>query len=118
PRVVQSKGPSAPIRVWDAGCASGEETYTIAILLAEELGRGAFADRVKIYATDIDEDALEQARRADYTSKQLGAVPAALADRYFEPTGNDSASFDRDLRRAVVFGRHDLVQDAPISRVD
>jgi two-component system, chemotaxis family, CheB/CheR fusion protein len=118
PRIVRSKEPAAPIRVWDAGCASGEETYTIAMLLADELGRDAFVDRVKIYGTDVDAGALEQARHGDYTTKQLEPVPSELVDRYFRAEPDDRRSFDRDLRRAVVFGRHDLVQDAPISRVD
>src|SRR5262249_19803598 len=118
PRIVASKGPSASVRVWDAGCASGEETYTIAMLLAEELGRESFVERVKIYATDVDERALEQARHGEYVTKHLDAVPSELRDRYFTAAANDGWSFDRALRRAVVFGRHDLVQDAPISRID
>jgi two-component system CheB/CheR fusion protein len=107
-----------PIRVWSAGCASGQEAYTIAIALAETLGLDAFRERVKIYATDIDEEALAESRRALYTGKQLADMPPDIVGRYFDRTGSDSYSFNRDLRRSVIFGRHDLVQDAPISRVD
>jgi two-component system CheB/CheR fusion protein len=105
------------IRVWTAGCASGEETYSMAMALAEVLGRDAFRERVKIYATDVDEQALSEARTAVYSEKQVQAVPPALLERYFT-RDNDRFVFDKDLRRAVIFGRHDLVQDAPISRVD
>jgi two-component system CheB/CheR fusion protein len=64
PRMLAERGPDDPIRVWSAGCASGQEAYTLAILLAEALGPDAFRQRVKIYATDIDEEALTEARAA------------------------------------------------------
>ncbi|GAA1154370.1 CheR family methyltransferase [Nocardioides aquiterrae] len=106
-----------PIRVWSAGCATGEEAYTLAMLLAELLGVDEFRDRVKIYATDVDEEALTQARQAIYTERDLAAVPAELRERYFEPAGTRFV-FRKELRRSVIFGRNDLVQDAPISHVD
>ncbi len=108
---------SRPIRVWTAGCASGEETYSVAILLAEALGRDQFRNRVKIFATDVDEHALNQARLATYTEKDVEPVAPALREKYFTREG-ERFVFDKDLRRSVIFGRHDLVQDAPISRVD
>src|SRR4051812_15428507 len=106
-----------PIRVWSAGCASGEEAYTLAMVLAEQLGIDEFRERVKIYATDVDEEALAQARQASYTQRELEAVPEELRGRYFEPVGNRFV-FRKELRRSVIFGRNDLVQDAPISHVD
>jgi two-component system CheB/CheR fusion protein len=114
---MAEKNPRDPIRVWSAGCASGEEAYTLAMVLAEALGLEAFRQRVKIYATDVDEEALTQARHASYSAKTLQPVPAALQEKYFETSG-DRGVFRPDLRRAVIFGRHDLVQDAPISRLD
>jgi two-component system, chemotaxis family, CheB/CheR fusion protein len=107
-----------PIRVWSAGCASGQEAYTAAIVLAETIGVEAFRDRVKIYATDVDEEALAESRHAIYSAKQLADLPPDLAAKYFDPNGGELYSFNRDLRRSVIFGRHDLLQDAPISRVD
>ena len=104
------------IRVWSAGCASGEEAYSVAMLLAEAVGRDQFRERVKIYATDVDEQALNQARAASYTDKQMAAIPPGFAEKYFAREG-DQFVFDTDLRRSVIFGRHDLIQDAPISRV-
>jgi two-component system CheB/CheR fusion protein len=117
PQILAGKDSYEPIRVWSAGCASGEEVYTIAILLAEALGPGPYRQQVKIYATDVDEEALAQARHASYSAKNLQAVPTELRDNYFEQVG-ERFVFRSDLRRAVIFGRHDLVQDAPISRLD
>jgi two-component system CheB/CheR fusion protein len=107
---------SGPIRVWSTGTASGEEAYSAAMLLCEAIGPEEFVRRVKIYATDIDEDALNRARQG-YTPKDLEAVDDSLKDRYFEPQ-NGRLAFKTGLRRAVIFGRHDIMQDAPISRLD
>ena len=117
PRLLAEHGPSDPIRVWSAGCASGQEAYTLAMLLAEALGTDAFRQRVKIYATDIDDDALTEARIATYDARAVEPVPAELLTRYFEQV-NGRFVVHKDLRRAVIFGRNDLVKDAPISRVD
>jgi two-component system, chemotaxis family, CheB/CheR fusion protein len=113
PPLIAAKPAQSPIRVWSAGCASGEEAYTLAIILAETLGETAFRQRVKIYATDADEEALEQARRNSYGAQNLQSIPSELRQRYFEAGGQYA-----DLRRSVIFGHHDLVQDAPISRLD
>src|SRR4051812_22892394 len=69
PQIMAAKAPGEAIRVWSAGCASGEEAYTLAMVLAEELGEEQFRSRVKIYATDIDEDALNTARHAVFTGR-------------------------------------------------
>ncbi len=105
-----------PIRVWSAACASGEEAYSLAILLHERLGDRTFRDRVKVYATDIDEDALATARAGRYPASALEQLSQGRRDTYFEADG-DGYLFRADLRRHLIFGRHDLLQDAPISRV-
>jgi len=117
PGLVAGIGPNDPIRVWSAGCASGEEPYSLAMVLAEALGVEAFSRRVKIYATDVDEHALAQARAASYETKAVESVPKELLEKYFDRTA-DRYNIRKDLRRAVIFGRNDLVRDAPISRVD
>jgi two-component system CheB/CheR fusion protein len=117
PALVAELPPGEMLRVWSAGCASGAEAYTTAMLLAEILGPDDFRNRVKIYATDLDDEALGEARTAMYTERQIADVPEDLARRYFD-RASGHFTFNRDLRRAVIFGRHDLVQDAPISRVD
>jgi two-component system CheB/CheR fusion protein len=117
PNILAAKAPDETIRVWSAGCASGEEAYTLAMILAEALGQEEFRARVKVYATDVDEEGLNYARHATYDERQVRAVPAPLLERYFDQTGG-RFSFRKDLRRSVIFGRNDLVQDAPISKID
>ena len=117
PRILAGKAGDDPIRVWSAGCASGQEPYSIAIALAEALGWDAFRARVKIYATDIDEDALAQARSAAYSAQEVQSLSGADLEKYFTREGGFFV-FSRDLRRSLIFGRHDLLQDSPISRID
>ncbi len=117
PALLAERGPNQTIRVWSAGCASGQEAYSLAMVLAEALGADSFAQRVKIYATDVDEAALAEARTATFDAAAVESVPPELLDRYFQPAGG-RYSFRKDLRRSVIFGRNDLVNDAPISRVD
>ena len=116
PDVIERAGDD-PIRVWSAGCATGEEPYTLMMLFAEALGVEGCRQRVKIYATDADEEELVKARVGRYSLERVKDVPEGLRERYFESEAG-GYTFRSDLRRAVIFGRHDLVQDAPISRLD
>ncbi len=117
PRVLAERGPERSIRAWSAGCASGEEAYTLAILLAEAMGEEGFRKRAKIYATDADERALSTARQGVYEASHLANVPPDLMPKYFEKLGERHV-FRAELRRCLIFGRHDLIQDAAISRLD
>ncbi|WP_241845248.1 CheR family methyltransferase, partial [Streptomyces silvensis] len=117
PDLLSGLGPDEEIRVWSAGCSSGEEAYSLAIMFAEALGIEECLNRVKIYGTDVDEEALREARSALYTAKALEALPAELREKYFEQNGAQFG-FRPDLRRRVIFGRHDVTRDAPISRLD
>jgi two-component system CheB/CheR fusion protein len=118
PEIVARKTAGESIRIWCAGCASGEEAYTLAILVAEAVGDEEKPKNVKIYATDVDEEALAQGRSAVYSAKALESLPAELREKYFESRDGDLFAVRQDLRGTVIFGRHDLVSDAPISRVD
>jgi len=115
--ITAARRSSEGIRLWCAGCASGEEAYTLAMVAAEIMGVEAAARRVKIYATDVDEEALAHARLATYTARAVEGLNASVLEKYFTRAGQLYV-FHKDLRRTVIFGRHDLVQDAPISRVD
>jgi two-component system, chemotaxis family, CheB/CheR fusion protein len=117
PSILASKSEGQPIRIWSAGCASGEEAYTLAILFAEALGESDFHRQVKIYATDVDDGALATARQGAYPGKATETIAADLRDKYFEAVDSRFV-FRTDLRRAIIFGRHDLTVDAPISRLD
>ncbi len=117
PQINGAKGADEPIRAWCAGVASGEEAYSLAIALCELIGEDAFRARVKIYATDVDDEALAHARAGVYARRQIGGVPETLLEKYFENMGGQYV-FRRDLRRSLIFGRHDLLQDPPIPRID
>ena len=117
PNLLAGKSEHEPIRLWSAGCASGQEAYSLAITLAEKIGFEAFRRRVKIYATDVDEEALTQARAGSYTAREVQGIPQPLLEKYFDHEGGRYV-FHKDLRRALIFGRHDLLRDAPISRID
>jgi len=117
PQLLDNRPPSRPLRIWSAGCASGEEAYSLAMLLAERFGIDGVRERTKIYATDVDDEALTEARRATYSAGDIAELPPGFAEKYFRTDG-DGATLNRELRRAVMFGRLDLLQDAPISRID
>jgi two-component system CheB/CheR fusion protein len=104
------------LRAWSAGCATGEEAYTLAILLARSLGIGP-ALPWKVFATDLDDGALKIARLGRYTSDQLRGVSRADLARYFKKAG-DQWRVGKLLRNRVVFGHHDLLHDPPLSAID
>jgi two-component system, chemotaxis family, CheB/CheR fusion protein len=116
PRLLELQNDDASIRIWSAGCSSGEEAYSLAMLLADALRPEEFGDRVKIYATDVDEEALSQGRAATYSDDSIRAVPEPMVQKYFERI-NGRSVFRREFRRCVIFGRHDLILDPPISRI-
>jgi two-component system CheB/CheR fusion protein len=117
PKIVEGAAESRSIRIWSAGCSSGEEPYSIAILLAEHLGPAATNYAIRIYGTDMDEEALTAARHALFRTEQLKDVPDRLVDRYFGREGQ-LYRFRREFRRWCIFGSHNLTQAPPLSHVD
>ena len=106
------------IRVWSAGCASGEEAYTIAILAAEHLdrtGRSGELSRIVVDATDVDRMSLERAREARYRPENLTEMPQELVDRYLETSGPDLQVVSR-VRARVFVRRVDLSAGHPPGR--
>ncbi len=108
-----------PLRVWVAGCATGEEVYSIAILLAEAMGGAAELVRSKtqIFATDIDRAALDYARKGQYPQGALLDVPKALSDKYFIQQ-SEGVRVIEALRAVVLFSDHNLCQDPPFLNMD
>src|SRR5437762_2472333 len=117
PQMLSEKRTGEEIRVWCAGCATGEEAFSVAILLATAMGPAFQNQEVKIFGTDADEKSVGFARRGVYSREQVKSLPADLLKTWFveEPTG---WSVRKDIRRSVVFGVNNLVSDAPISRLD
>ena len=111
--------PGRPIRVWVAGCATGEEAYGIAMMLVDGLVRlGGSAEQVRVFATDIDEAALLQARRGLYSVAALRNVCMEWRGRFFSAVDADHYQIADDLRERVLFARHDLLTDAPFAWLD
>src|SRR5262249_34386315 len=96
PKILESKSNNDPIRCWSAECGAGEEAYTLTMLLAEAMGPKEFRARVKIYATDVNEGALNRGRQANYSVKEVEAVPPELRTKYFRESGS-SFGFDAEL---------------------
>lgn len=115
--ILQTKQPGDEIRVWVPGCATGEEAYTVAILLAESLGPNAVQFRIQIFATDIDLNALAVARKGSYAETALADLDPELVQRYFQKVGN-RLEVTRSLRDMVVVARQDIIQDPPFLRLD
>ena len=108
--------PRIEIRAWSAGCASGEEPYTLAMLAADHLdraGRGDELARFTIDATDVDRVSLERARAACYRPEGLTELPDDLAGTYFEPAGSERRVVDR-IRRRVQLRELDLSREPPL----
>jgi two-component system, chemotaxis family, CheB/CheR fusion protein len=117
PQMLSEKRPGEEVRVWCAGCATGEEAVSAAIVLAEAMGPSFGNQEVKIFGTDVDEKAIAYARKGQYTREQVASVPKKVLAEWFVEQG-DGYIVRKELRRAVVFGMNNLVSDAPISHLD
>ena len=117
PQIIANKAANQPIRVWSAGCASGEETYSLAMLLIEALGVEQFQQRVRIYGTDIDSDAILQARQGRYPVHAVEAIPVDLQEQYFERKAG-GYYWRQELRRSIIFHSHNLIQNPPLPHID
>ncbi len=104
-------------RAWSAGCSTGEEAYSVAILLAELLGSELPEWNIKIFATDLDDEAVTFARRGLYPEKLLSDLPPAFIDRYFERIDH-GYRVTKSVRQMVIFGTQDLTRGIPFPRMD
>jgi len=105
------------LRFWSAGCATGEEPYSLAILVADLLGAELPEWSIKIFATDLDESAIAFARRGLYPRSALQILPEAYRARFFEPV-DQGYRIVKALRQMVIFGQQDLSRRAPFPRID
>ena len=117
PKLFEGKGEADQVRVCVMGCATGEEAYSIAILLAEYASRLDHAPKMQIFATDIDEGALTNARKGRYPESIAEHVKPERLERFFDK--QDSALQIRgELREMVLFSSHNFIKDPPFSRLD
>jgi len=120
PEIAASKRKSGVglVRIWSAGCATGEEAYSIALCLLEVLGSELSGLWVCIHGTDVDEDALRHARAGVYAREVLSPVPTELRGKYFTRVSEDMFAVGEQLRDMVKFQRLDLIHDEPLKHVD
>jgi len=117
PRLFKDKGPSDTIRVWVPGCSTGEEVYSLAIMLREQVERSRSRAKIQIFATDIDQAALSIARSGRYPDTLLHGVSKERLERFFSIEGT-SYVINKLIRDMCVFSAHSAVRDPPFSRID
>jgi two-component system CheB/CheR fusion protein len=117
PRLVEDRREDQPIRAWVSGCATGEEAYSLAISLLEFLHRQHRDAQIQIFATDVSETAIEQARAGLYAATIEADVPPDILRRYFTKLGGNYR-VSKTVRDLCVFARQDLTKDPPFSRLD
>ncbi|MDR4307592.1 PAS domain S-box protein [Chelatococcus sambhunathii] len=117
PRLFEGKGAGDQIRVWVLGCATGEEAYSIAILLREHFARVDEAPQIQIFATDIDVRALAAARVGRYARSITQDVSPERLARWFVKEG-DTYCIVKELREMCIFSSHNILKDAPFSRLN
>jgi two-component system CheB/CheR fusion protein len=117
PELIRQQPLDMPIRIWDAGCSTGEETYSIAMLFLEEIASARRNVKLQVFASDIDDDALAVARNGLYPESIRKDVSPARLERFFVKE-DQNYRVTRELREMVVFTAQDLLIDAPFSRLD
>jgi two-component system CheB/CheR fusion protein len=117
PRLFRYKGVQDQIRVWVPGCATGEEAYSIAMLLAEYATKAVDQPSVQVFATDLDQYAIAAAREGVYSEAEVADVSDERLHRFFQRDGN-GYHIRRDLRESVLFAHHNVIKDPPFSHLD
>ncbi|MBB4264817.1 chemotaxis protein CheB [Roseospira visakhapatnamensis] len=115
--IITAKQTGDGLRIWIPGCATGEEAYSFAMLLADRLGGNPRGLKVQIFATDVDLDAMSHARRGIYSETTVETLDRRFIKRHFEPIGQ-AFQVRKEIRDMVVFARQDLAKDPPFVRVD
>ena len=116
-QLVESKAALVSLRVWVPGCLTGEEAYSIAMLIAEEFDGGDYAGRATIYATDVDRQSLNIAGAGAYPGSIAAVVSPERLQRFFRTAG-DQYQVTKELRDLVVFAPQNLIADPPFSHLD
>ena len=119
PDIVErsAERPDEPIRVWVAGCATGQEAYSVAMLLHEQLGARRRAPHVKILATDVHKSSLEIASAGIYAEQQIAGIGPERLERFFIKRSN-GYQVSQALRESIVFAPHNLIRDSPFTKLD
>lgn len=118
PTIIQNKSAEVPIRIWVAGCSTGEEVYSIAICLLEFLADKPVQPSIQIFATDISEQAIDKARSGIYAENQMVDVSIERRRRFFYALEGDRYQINKAVRELCVFARQNLGSDPPFSNLD
>lgn len=118
PKIIASLAPDQDLRAWAAGCATGEEAYSLAILLVEKAAELGFAGRISVFATDVHKRTLDQASQGLYSRDSLSKVSPQRLERFFTEVEKDLFKVKSDLRKLLTFAHHDLLRDMPFSKID
>lgn len=122
PNLVKSLEETVPhreeVRIWSAGCSTGEEAYSLAMLLAEQLALDASGAKMQVFATDIDERAVTHGRNGVYPEAIITDVPPPRLRQYFAKEKNQHYRVRKEIREKVLFAKHSLLADPPFSQID
>jgi len=105
------------LRIWSVGCSTGQEVYSLTILILEYLAKNNISMELKVFATDIDESALNSAREGIYKKEELHQIPDEIISKYFKTLENGFRVL-KEVREMIVFAKHDLLKDPPFSNLD
>ncbi|WP_299681849.1 PAS domain-containing protein [uncultured Tenacibaculum sp.] len=117
PKIFESKENNEPVKVWSVGCSSGEEAYSLAILLNEYKEKHNIKRDIKIFGTDLDADAINKANRGVFSESIVGDVCPDLLEKYFQKEG-DSYVISPKIRQSIIFSLHNTAQDPPFNNMD
>jgi len=117
PSLFEDKAKNEEIRLWTVGCSTGEEAYSLAIVLDEYMEENNLSNEVKLFATDIDREAIEYASQGRYPESILSDVSEGRLEKYFEYSGN-GFTVKENIRRRVIFAAHNIIKDPPFSKLD
>jgi two-component system CheB/CheR fusion protein len=118
PHLLENKLSQSTIRVWVAGCSSGEEAYSIAISLHDFLAHRAPDIKIQVFATDISESNIAKARTGVYNTLDIQAIPPHLLENYFVKIDNNTYQINKTIRNSCVFAVHNFLKDPPFSKID
>lgn len=117
PIIFESKDKNSPIKVWSVGCATGEEAFSIAILLNEYLEKNNIDQEIKIFATDLDSEAINKANKGVFAESIEGDIKQEYLEKYFEKEGSLYV-IDSKIRKSIIFSQHNTAHDAPFNNMD
>ena len=118
PALFAAVPPGQDLRAWSAGCASGEEAYSLAILLAEKGAELNFAGKISVFATDVHKRTLDEAAQGLFSRERLAKVTPERLERFFIQMDTDLFKVKSGLRQLLTFAQHDLTRDIPFSKLD